>query len=136
MMSMGASDLDEAIDQALAQRPEASALACVDARSGLVLASAARSEEALDAISSTGVTSSVLSAPPSFEGREEGEPVPPSDRTLVMTRRWVQVHEGVPGRPGLFVVGVADAGANVGLLASCVRDVSSLLGARGLGARG
>lgn len=92
--------IDAAMDRALAARPEASALACVDAASGFVIASAARSEAALEAVTS---------------GDE----------------RWVQVHERVPGRPSLHVVGVARAGEEVARLASCVRDVSLLLGATG-----
>lgn len=92
--------IDAAMDRALAARPEASALACVDAASGFVISSAARCDASRDAI--TG-----------------------GDGT------WVHVHERVPGRPSVFVVGVARAGEEVARLASCVRDVSALLGAAG-----
>ena len=94
------SAIDAAMDRALAARPEASALACVDAATGFVIASAARCEASLEAVTSD----------------DEG---------------WVHVHERVPGRPALFVVGVARAGSEIARLASCVRDVSQLLGATG-----
>ena len=129
-------ELDAAMDEALARRPEASALACVDAASGMVLASAARSEDARLALSSAAAVSTVLSASPRIEEPGDCTEDAPVDRLLIVTRRWVQVHERVPGRPALFVVGVADAGSNIGLLASCVRDVSSLLGASLLEATG
>lgn len=121
-------DLDSAIDAALARRPEASALACVDAGTGLVLASAARDAEAMDALESGAAATSMIATTPPLEGAEADEEHA-TDRAMVVSRRWVQVHERVPGRPALFVVGVADANANIGLLASCVRDVSRILGA-------
>lgn len=122
--------IDAAMDRALAERPEASALACVDAASGFVIASAARSEAALDAVTSGAAIAGALGVPPSLDGDDGGD-VPEPARSMVATRRWVQVHERVPGRPSLYVVGVAHAGEEMARLASCVRDVSMLLGARG-----
>lgn len=128
MTSWSDVDLDAAIDAALARRPEASALACVDAGTGLVLASAARSAEAMDAVESSAAATSIIATTPTLEGGPSFDDEA-TERAMVVSRRWVQVHERVPGRPTLFVVGVADADANIGLLASCVRDVSVLLGA-------
>ena len=122
-----AMDIDAAMDEVLARRPEASALACVDAGSGLVLASAARNPAAMEALASSAVATSMIATTPPLEGPSScGERS--TQRAMVVSREWVQVHERVPGRPALFVVGIADAGANIGLLASCVRDVSVLLG--------
>jgi hypothetical protein len=128
MSALTSVDLDAAIDAALARRPEASALACIDVDTGMVLASAARSSEARSVIASGATTSAALASMPELHGEDDDGPEPPVDRSLVVAREWVQVHERVPGCGSIFVVGVAAAGANIGLLASCVRDVSSLLG--------
>jgi hypothetical protein len=128
MSAVTSIDLDAAIHAALARRPEASALACVDVDTGMVLASAARSAAARVVIASSTATSTSLAAMPQLEDEDAGDMGPPVDRSLVATQDWVQVHERVPGCGSIFVVGIAAAGANIGLLASCVRDVSSLLG--------
>lgn len=119
-------ELAAVFDRVLAARPEATALACVDGASGLVLASAARDEDALDAVDAGGALATVVGVPPRLD-EAEGAAVHGSERALVVSRRWVQVHERVPGHAALFVVGVAAADGNIGLLASCVRDVSVLL---------
>jgi hypothetical protein len=100
-------------------------LACIDARSGILLASAQRlGDLALtDALSSAAACTAELATTPPIDDRPA-----PSDETMIVGARWVQVLVRAPAAPDVVVLGMAEAGANLGLLLSCARNVAKSVG--------
>lgn len=118
-------NLEAEIQDALAERHEVSAIACMDEAAGLVLGLCARPDVARDA-----VELAVLSAPQlcsAMDVQEAGEDVR-CDTAIVVSGVWVQVFARVPRHPELVVLGLAKSGANLALLRTWLKEVADRVG--------
>jgi hypothetical protein len=112
-------DLQRTVDDALKQRAEIAAIACVDADSGMVISAATREIELDDAVAVAATCANDFCSQPDGAW---------SDETFVVGGRWMHVLVRAPERPSLVVVGVAPAAGNLALLASCTREVARAVG--------
>ncbi len=105
--------LETTMRQAIASRPEVAAIACVDGQAGLVLGMFLRG-----AIPQNLVEKAAHAGP---ELAKFGE-------AFVTSDEWVHAFARVPNRPGLVVMGVAEAGADVTLLRAWLQEVAEKVG--------
>lgn len=113
--------------EALASRPDAVALACMDTRSGLMLGMHVRGGVERDDVEVAAFSAAQLcSAPkPGAPGEELEEDC---DESFVASSRWVHAYARVPSRRDLVVVGLAPGDANVALLRAWIRQVADRVG--------
>ncbi len=113
--------------EALASRPDAVALACMDTRSGLLLGIHVRGDVPRDDVEVAAFSAAQLCSAPhagaSLEDEEEE-----CDESFVVSSRWVHAYARVPSRRDLVVVGLAPGGANVALLRAWIRRVAERVG--------
>ncbi len=112
--------IESHLRDALADRTDVSALACMDGHAGLVLGLYVRGGVPRD-----DVELAVLSAPELC-----GAPVGDGEATesFVASTAWVHAFVRVPAQPNLVVVGVAPGGSNVTLLRAWLREVAGRVG--------
>jgi hypothetical protein len=122
--------LEQTMLKALAARPDAVALACMDTRSGLVLGMQVRGEVPRDDVESAAYSAAELCSTPSTSGELDDLDLP-SDEAFVVSSRWVHAFARVPARRDLVVVGLAPGDANVGLLRAWIRQVAEQVGPAG-----
>jgi hypothetical protein len=116
--------------KALAARPDAVALACMDTRSGLVLGMQLRGEVPRDDVESAAYSAGELCSTPSTSGDCDDVDLP-SDEAFVVSSRWVHAFARVPAKRDLVVVGLAPGDANVALLRAWIREVAEQVGPAG-----
>ncbi len=124
---MGATSIDLAMKEALAARPDAVALACMDTRSGLLLGMQVRAEAARDDVEIAALSAAELCSIPRLDGTLEDSAVD-CDESFVASSRWVHAYARVPTRRDLVVVGLAPSDANVALLRAWLRQVAEQVG--------
>jgi hypothetical protein len=112
-------DLQRTVDDTLRQRTEVSAIACIDAESGMVISAATREVELEEAVAVAASCANDFCSQPDGAWNDE---------TFVVGGRWMHVLVRAPERPSLVVVGVAPAAGNLALLASCTREVARAVG--------
>lgn len=119
-------DFDGSMNQALAAYREAAAVACVDARTGMLLGASTRGANFEDVLEHAAIGVSSLCTAPSSRGDDESDDV---DETLVISDAWTHAFARVRDRPDLIVVGMAPGSTNVALLRKWVREVADRVGA-------
>lgn len=119
--------LDGEIKNALAGRAEAVALACMDTRSGLLLAMQVRGDVAPDDVEAAAFSAAQLCAAPD-ESLLAGDVEEECDESFVVSARWVHAFARVPSRRDIVVVGLAPGDANVALLRAWIREVAERVG--------
>lgn len=122
--------LEQTMMTALASRPDAVALACMDTRSGLVLGMHVRGDVPRDEVESAAFCAAELCSTPDTRGELDDADVP-SDEAFVVSSRWVHAFARVPRKRDLVVVGLAPGDANVGLLRAWIRQVAEQVGPGG-----
>lgn len=122
--------LEQTMLKALAARPDAVALACMDTRSGLVLGMQVRGEVPRDDVESAAYSAAELCSTPSTTSGVDDLDLP-SDEAFVVSSRWVHAFARVPARRDLVVVGLAPGDANVALLRAWIRQVAEQVGPAG-----
>ena len=120
--------IDAAMKDALAARPEAVALACMDTRSGLLLGLQVRGEVPRDDVEVAAFSAVQLCTVPRPGGLDEGDEV--CDESFVASAQWVHAFARVPSRRDLVVVGLAPGNANVALFRAWIRQVAERVGPR------
>lgn len=112
--------------EALASRPDAIALACMDTRSGLLLGVQVRGDVARDDVEIAAFSAAQLCSAPATDspfGEDEE-----CDESFVASSRWVHAFARVPRQRDLVVVGLAASDANVALLRAWIRKVAEQVG--------
>lgn len=109
--------------QALDDRADAVALACMDTKSGLVLGLQVRGEVARDEVELAAFAAAEVCSVPSFDGGADGW-VDESDEAFVASAQYVHAFARVPTQRDLVVVGLAKGDANVALLRAWLRAVA------------
>jgi hypothetical protein len=118
-------DLELVFGEALRERPEAMALACVDAHTGIVLGASCREESFRRRLPEAALAAAQLCAAPRLDVLHDEESE--TEEALLVSNGWVHVcARGAPRRE-LILVGIAAGRANVALLAAWVRDVRRAL---------
>ncbi|MFO0676222.1 MAG: hypothetical protein U0169_06790 [Polyangiaceae bacterium] len=113
--------------EALASRPDAVALACMDTRSGFLLGLQVRGDVARDDVEIAAYSAVQLVSAPGTSDDLEGldEDV---DESFVASARWIHAFARVPNQRELVVVGLAPGDANVALLRAWIRQVAGSVG--------
>lgn len=111
--------------EALASRPDAVALACMDTRSGLLLGMHVRGEVPADDVEIAAFSAAQLCSAPAPDTDDVDEPC---DETFVASAHWVHAYARVPNRRDLVVVGLAPGDASVVLLRAWIRQVAERVG--------
>lgn len=109
-------DLEAAIQAALTERTDISALACLDETAGLVLGLCAQPQLARDAAELALLT-----------GCEPHKGDPAIDPTA-LTSCWCTLYARVPQHPELVVLGLARSGANAAGLRAWLQEVAHRVG--------
>ena len=122
--------IEQTMERALAARPDAVALVCMDTRSGLVLGMQVRGDVARDELESVAECAAELCSAPPTSGDIDAENRP-ADEAFVVSSRWVHAFARVPMRREILVVGLAPGDANVGLLRAWIRQVAQQVGPAG-----
>ena len=117
--------IDVTMRDALADRPDAIALACMDMRSGLVLGLQVRADVPRDDVEAAAFSAAQLCTAPSSEEGDEA-----CDESFVASSHWVHAFARVPARRDLVVVGMAPGDANVALFEAWIRQVAAGVGPR------
>lgn len=115
--------IDLAMKEALDDRADAVALACMDTRSGLVLGLQVRGDVGRDDVELAALAAADVCTLPSLDVGCEGWPEE-SDEAFVASNQYVHAFARVPRRRELVVVGLAKADANVALLRAWLRAVA------------
>lgn len=119
--------IEVTMKEALASRPDAIALACMDTRSGLLLGIQVRGDFPRDDVEVAAFSAAQLcSAPKTDSPFDEGEER--CDDAFVASYHWVHAYARVPSRTDLVVVGLAPGDANVALLRAWIRQVAERVG--------
>jgi hypothetical protein len=121
--------LEQTMMTALASRPDAVALACMDTRSGLVLGMQLRGEVPRDDVENAAYSAAELCSAPASGALDDIEA--PCDEAFVVSSRWVHAFARVPARRDLVVVGLAPGDTNVALLRAWIRQVAEQVGPLG-----
>lgn len=119
--------IELAMRDALATRPDAVALACMDTRSGLVLGMEVRAEVARDDVELATLSAAEMCSAPRLDGGIADGTVD-ADESFVASSQWVHAYVRVPSRRDLVVVGLAAGDANVTLLRAWLREVAEQVG--------
>lgn len=119
--------IDIAMKDALASRPDAVALACMDTRSGLLLGIQVRGDVPRDDVEIAALSAAQLCSAPQAGGPAD-EPDEECDEAFVASSRWVHAYARVPSRRDLVVVGLAAGDANLALLRAWIREVADRVG--------
>lgn len=119
--------IELAMRDALATRPDAVALACMDTRSGLVLGMEVRAEVARDDVELATLSAAEMCSVPHLDGGI-GDGMVDTDESFVASSQWVHAYVRVPSRRDLVVVGLAAGDANVALLRAWLREVAAQVG--------
>jgi hypothetical protein len=119
--------IDLAMKEALASRPDAVALACMDTRSGLLLGIQVRGDVPRDDVEVAAFSAAQLCSAPQANGAAD-DPDEECDETFVASSRWVHAYARVPSRRDLVVVGLAPGNANLALLRAWIREVADRVG--------
>jgi hypothetical protein len=114
-------NIEVQLRDALAERTDVSALACMDGRAGLVLGLYVKGGVARDDVELAVMSAPELCSGPTTDGDAPCE-------SFVASTAWVHAFARVPARPDLIVVGVAPGGANVTLLRAWLREVAGRVG--------
>lgn len=119
--------IEREMKDALASRPDAVALACMDTRSGLMLGMQVRGDVERDDVEVAAFSAAQLCSAPNAEalGDDADEDC---DESFVASARWVHAYARVPSRRDLVVVGLAPWDANVALLRAWIRQVADRVG--------
>lgn len=121
--------IDLAMKEALASRPDAVALACMDTRSGLLLGIQVRGDVPRDDVEVAAFSAAQLcSAPPAGGPTDDPDAEEECDESFVASSRWVHAYARVPSRRDLVVVGLAAGDANLALLRAWIREVADRVG--------
>ena len=114
-----------AMADAMDARADLDGLACVDLRSGFVLAASTRDEESREALEFAAQTAAQLCAAPKLDVADED--VSRTRETLVVSGTAIHAFALSKRQPDYVVVGVAHGSANVALLLASVRSVADSL---------
>ncbi|MBX3186721.1 MAG: hypothetical protein KF819_06885 [Labilithrix sp.] len=123
--------IDVAMKEALASRPDAVALACMDTRSGLLLGLQLRGDEVeRDDVEIAAFSAAQLCSAPPPPGADDELDVDDEacDESFVASARWVHAYARVPTRRDLVVVGLAPGDTNVALLRTWIRRIAEQVG--------
>jgi hypothetical protein len=117
--------LETTMKDAIATRPDVAAIACMDGDAGLVLGMFVRGDIPLELVEMAAFAGPELSTAPRTG---EGDTLETCDEAFVTSDAWVHAFARVPERPGLVVMGVAEAGTNVTLLRAWLGEVARKVG--------
>ncbi len=119
------SELETAMRAALEKAPDVAALACMDARAGLVLGMYVQGAVPHDMVELAALSAPQLCSAP------RGAPVGSEDdcpAAFVTSDDWIHAFARVPHRPELLVMGLADRNATVALLRAWLGEVAGQVG--------
>lgn len=117
--------LETTMKEAIASRPDVAAIACMDGQAGLVLGMFVRGDIPQDLVEMAALAGPELSTAPRLGEDDIAEDC---DEAFVTSDAWVHAFARVPERPGLVVMGVAEAGTNVTLLRAWLGEVAGKVG--------
>lgn len=117
--------LEATMKEAISTRPDVAAIACMDGHAGLVLGMFVRGDIPQELVEMAALSGPDLSTAPRFGEDETAEAC---DEAFVTSDAWVHAFARVPERPGLVVMGVAEAGTNVTLLRAWLGEVAGKVG--------
>ncbi len=109
-------NLEATMREALVDRPDVAALACMDGSAGLVLGMYVQGDVPHDLVEMAAL------AGPQLDADGAG------DDATVESEPWVHAFARVPNRPDIVVIGVAQRGTNVTLLRAWLGEVAGQVG--------
>lgn len=115
-------NLEAAMREALVERPDVAALACMDGRAGLVLGMCVQGGVSYDLVEMAALAGPVLCSAPT------GGAAADCPDAFVESDAWVHAFARVPERPDIVVMGLAQRGTNVTLLRAWLGEVAGQVG--------